>query len=87
MCLTSQQSVLPKLIEKQAAMTYFEASSSMENGFDDNSNDEDFLIALQLQNQFDNEEKENEGQLNKITQVFNVTNCKNSVEFILRIFT
>ena len=59
-------------------MTYFEASSSIENNFDDNSNDEDFLIALQLQNQFDNEEKENEGQINKITQVFNVTNCKNS---------
>ncbi|UJR28962.1 hypothetical protein I4U23_010179 [Adineta vaga] len=50
-------------------MTYFEASSSMENDFDDHSNDEDFLIALQLQNQFDNEEKENEGQLNKITQI------------------
>ncbi|CAF1605969.1 unnamed protein product [Adineta ricciae] len=50
-------------------MTYFEASSSIETDFDDNSNDEDFLIALQLQNQFDNEEKENEGQINKITQI------------------
>jgi hypothetical protein len=51
-------------------MAYFESSSSMEKDFDEQSNDEDFLIALQLQNQFDKVEKENEDQhLDKITQV------------------
>jgi hypothetical protein len=51
-------------------MTYFESSSSIEKDFDEQSNDEDFLVALRLQNRFDEEGKENEDQaLNKITQV------------------
>jgi hypothetical protein len=50
-------------------MACFDSSSSMEKDFDERSNDEDFLIALQLQNQFDKDEKENEGQVDKITQV------------------
>ena len=51
-------------------MTYFDSASSIENLFDDQSNDENFLVALQLQNQFDNQEQENEDQtLKKITQV------------------
>jgi hypothetical protein len=51
-------------------MAYFDSLSSTEKDFDEHSNDEDFLIALQLQNQFDKEEKGNEDQhLNKITQV------------------
>jgi hypothetical protein len=51
-------------------MTYFDSLSSIEKDFDDQSNDEDFLIALRLQNEFNKEEKENEDQaLDKITQV------------------
>lgn len=50
-------------------MTYFDTELSLENEFDDQTNDEDFLLALQLQNQFDSEVKENEKQLVKITQV------------------
>jgi hypothetical protein len=50
-------------------MAYFDSPSSLETDFDDLSNDKDFLIALQLQNQFDKEEKENDHQLDKITQV------------------
>lgn len=49
-------------------MAYFDLSSPIEEDFDDQTNDEDFLIALQLQNQFD-KEKENGEHLNKITQV------------------
>lgn len=48
-------------------MTYFDSASSIENVFDDQSNDEDFLIALQLQNQF--EQENNDQSLKKITQV------------------
>jgi hypothetical protein len=55
-------------------MTYFDSLLSIEKDFDDQSNDEDFLIALQLQDQFNNEEKENENQaLDKITQVIQQT--------------
>ena len=50
-------------------MAYFDLSSSIENDFVDQNNDEDFLIALQLQDQFNREENENEKQLDKITQV------------------
>ncbi|CAF1414690.1 unnamed protein product [Rotaria magnacalcarata] len=54
-------------------MTYFDSASSLEKDFDDRTNDEDFLIALQLQNQFDREENENENenekQLDKITKI------------------
>ncbi len=51
-------------------MTYFDSLSSIEKDFDDQSNDEDFLIALRLQNEFNKEEKENEDQaLDKISQV------------------
>lgn len=37
-------------------MALFDASSTEEE-FDENSNDEDFLLALQLQNRFDQEDK------------------------------
>lgn len=51
-------------------MSYFDSASSMEKVFDDQSNDEDFLLALRLQSQFAQEEQENEDEnLNKITQV------------------
>lgn len=51
-------------------MTYFESTSSGEIVIDDQSNDEDFLLALQLHDQLNKEEKENEEQhLNKTTQV------------------
>ncbi len=50
-------------------MAGFDSSSSIEKDSDEQSNDEDFLIALQLQNHFDKEEKENDHQLDKITQV------------------
>ena len=46
-------------------MAYFDLPSSIEKDYDDQSNDEDFLIALQLQNQFDKEEKENIYQYNQ----------------------
>ena len=51
-------------------MACFDSSSSTEKDSDEQSNDEDFLIALQLHNQFEKEEKENnDHQLHKITQV------------------
>ncbi|CAF0749212.1 unnamed protein product [Adineta steineri] len=50
-------------------MAYFDSLASMEEDFDELSNEKDFLVALQLQNHFDKEEKENEGQLDKITQI------------------
>jgi len=51
-------------------MAYFDSLLSVEKDFDEQSNDEDFLIALQLQNQFNKKEKENEEQhLDKITQI------------------
>ncbi|CAF0929246.1 unnamed protein product [Rotaria sordida] len=50
-------------------MTYFDSSSAFEKDFDEQTNDEDFLIALQLQNRFDKEEKENDKQLDKVTQI------------------
>ena len=37
-------------------MALFDASST-EGEFDENSNDEDFLLALQLQNRFDQDDK------------------------------
>jgi hypothetical protein len=55
-------------------MAYFDSSpSSVGNDFDEQSNDEDFLIALQLQDEFNKEEKENEEQhSDKITQVIEI---------------
>ena len=50
-------------------MAYFDLLTSIENDSVDQNNDEDFLIALQLQDQFNREEQENEKQLDKITQV------------------
>ena len=54
-------------------MAYFDSLSSIEKDFDDQSNDEDFLLALQLHNELNKQEKENEEQhLDKITQVTNL---------------
>jgi hypothetical protein len=51
-------------------MAYFDSLLSVERDVDEQSNDEDFLLALQLHDQFNRGEKENEEQhLDKITQV------------------
>jgi hypothetical protein len=51
-------------------MAYFDSLLSVERDFDEQSNDADFLLALQLHDQFNKGEKENEEQhLEKITQV------------------
>jgi hypothetical protein len=51
-------------------MAYFDSLPTMEKDFDDQSNGEDFLLALQLHDQLNKEEIENEDQtLSKISQV------------------
>jgi len=52
-------------------MAYFESvTSSLESEFNEQSNDEDFLLALQLHDQLNKEEKENDQEdFNKIMQV------------------